>query len=415
MPQDPHESDHGRLLVEDARAGRITRRQLVQRATILGFSIPAIGALLAACGGGDDEGEAAPAGEPAPAEPAPAEPAPAEEPSGGEPFKVGFIYIGPPGDAGWTFQHDEARKFVEANVDNVETTFLENVPEADAGPAIDQLISQGNKLIFATSFGYGDTVIQKAGENPDVLFEHATGFQLADNVSTYFVRHWEPSYMIGVLAGRMSSSGKLGYVGSFPIPEVIRDVNSFAWGARSVNPEATVQMVFINTWFDPPKEKQAALSLIDAGADALFGIEDSPSVLEEASQHEGVFAGTWNSDMSRFGPQAFLSAVVLNWGPRYVDRTQKAIDGTWASEDWWGTLAEDAVQLAPYGESVPEDVRAEVDEMLAGFEDGTFKPFVGPIADQNGEVRIAEGEEVTFEQFVAMDWLAEGVEGTLPG
>jgi basic membrane protein A len=409
MPQEPNESDHGRMLVEDARAGRITRRQLVQRATILGFSVPAIGALLAACGGGDDDGEAAPAGEPAPAEPAPA-----EEPSGGEPFKVGFIYIGPPGDAGWTFQHDEARKFVEANVDNVETTFLENVPEADAGPALDQLISQGNKLIFATSFGYGDTVIQKAGENPDVLFEHATGFQLADNVSTYFVRHWEPSYMIGVLAGHMSTSGQLGYVGSFPIPEVIRDVNAFAWGARSVNPEATVQMVFINTWFDPPKEKQAALSLIDAGADALFGIEDSPSVLEEAAQHEGVFAGTWNSDMSRFGPQAFLSAVVLNWGPRYVDRTQKAIDGTWASEDWWGTLAEDAVQLAPYGESVPEDVRAEVDEMLAGFKDETFKPFVGPIADQNGEVRIAEGEEVTFEQFVAMDWLAEGVEGTLP-
>ena len=182
-----------------------------------------------------------------------------------------------------------------------------------------------------------------------------------------------------------------------------------------MNPDVNVQMVLINTWFDPPTERQAALSLIDAGADVLFGIEDSPSVLQEAAEHEGVFAGTWNSDMSRFGPQAFLSAVVLNWGPRYVDRTQKAIDGTWASEDWWGTLAEDAVQLAPYGESVPEDVRAEVDEKLAGFKDGTFKPFVGPIADQTGEVRIAEGEEVTFEQFVAWDWLVEGVEGNLPG
>jgi basic membrane protein A len=296
----------------------------------------------------------------------------------------------------------------------VETSFLDSVPEANAGPAIDQLISQGNKLVFATSFGYGDTVIQKAQENPDVLFEHATGFQLADNVSTYFVRHWEPSFLLGVIAGRMTTANKLGYVGSFPIPEVIRDVNSFTLGAQSVNPDVSVQMLLISTWLDPPKEQQAARSLIDAEADVLFGIEDSPSVLQEAAKHEGVFAATWNSDMSRFGPGAFLSAVVLNWGPRYAQRTQQAIDGTWASEDWWGTLAEDAVQLAPYGESVPDDVRAEVDEQLAGFKDGSFKPFVGPISDQAGEVRIADGEEVTFEQFVNWDWLVQGVEGTLP-
>jgi basic membrane protein A and related proteins len=412
MSRNPQESDYERMLVDEVRSGRMTRRQLVERATILGLSLPAIGALLAACGGGDEEG-AAPAA-PAPAEPAPAEPAPAEPAPSEEPFKVGFLYIGPPGDAGWTFQHDEARKFVQETVPNVETSFLDSVPEANAGPAIDQLISQGNKLIFATSFGYGDTVIQKAQENPDVLFEHATGFQLADNVSTYFVRHWEPSFLLGVIAGRMTTANKLGYVGSFPIPEVIRDVNSFTLGAQSVNPDVSVQMLLINTWFDPPAERQAALSLIDAQADVLFGIEDSPSVLQEAAEHEGVFAATWNSDMSRFGPSAFLSAVVLNWGPRYVQRTQQAIDGTWASEDWWGTLAEDAVQLAPYGESVPDDVRAEVDEQLAGFEDGSFKPFVGPISDQAGEVRIADGEEVTFEQFVNWDWLVQGVEGSLP-
>ena len=257
-------------------------------------------------------------------------------------------------------------------------------------------------------------MIQKAGENPDVLFEHATGFQLADNVSTYFVRHWEPSFLLGVIAGRMTTANKLGYVGSFPIPEVIRDVNSFTLGAQSVNPDISTQMLFINTWFDPPTEQQAARSLIDEGADVLFGIEDSPSILQEAAEHEGVFSATWNSDMSRFGPQAYLSSVVLNWGPRYAERTQQAIDGSWPSEDWWGTLAEDAVQLAPYGESVPEDVRAEVDEKLAGFKDGSFKPFVGPISDQAGEVRIAEGEEVTFEQFVAWDWFVQGIEGSLP-
>jgi basic membrane protein A len=390
--------DHGRGLVEDVRAGRITRRQLVQQASILGLSLPAISALLAACGGDDDE-EATP----------PAESAPAET---GEAFKVGFIYIGPPGDAGWTFQHDEARKFLEENAENVETTFLENVPEANAGPAIDQLISQGNTLIFATSFGYGDTVIQKARDNPEVLFEHATGFQLADNVSTYFVRHWEPSFLLGVIAGHVSESGRLGYVGSFPIPEVIRDVNSFTLGAQSINPDATTQMLFINTWFDPPTEQQAARSLIDGGADTLFGITDSPNVLQAAAE-EGALAATWNSDMGRFGPEAYLSSVVLNWGPRYVQRTEQAIDGTWESEDWWGTLAEDAVQLAPYGDSVPDDVQAEVDEKLAGFEDGSFNPFVGPITDQAGEEQIADGEEVTFEQFVAWDWFVQGVEGSL--
>ena len=333
----------------------------------------------------------------------------------GEAFKVGFIYIGPPGDAGWTFQHDEARKFVEQELgDDVETTFLDSVPEANSAPAIDQLIADGNEMIFATSFGYGDTVIQKAEQNPDVVFEHATGFQRADNVSTYFVQHWEPSYLLGIIAGRMTKSNRLGYVGSFPIPEVIRDVNSFTLGAQSVNPDVKVNMVFINTWFDPPKEKQAAKGLIDAGADVLFGIEDSPSVLQEAAAN-GVHAATWNSDMSRFGPEAFLSAVVLNWGEHYVERVQAAMDESWESEDYWGTLEEGAVELAPYGEAVTEEVREEVDEKLEGFKDGSFNPFVGPISDQEGTVRFEEGHEVTFEEFVAWDWFVEGVEGTLPG
>jgi basic membrane protein A len=334
--------------------------------------------------------------------------------SGGEPIKVGFLYIGPPGDAGWTFQHDQARKYVEEQVPNAQTTFLDSVPEANSGPAIDQLVAAGNKVIFATSFGYGDTVIQKAQQYPDVRFEHATGFQRADNVSTYFVQHWEPSFLLGMIAGRMTKTNHLGYVGSFPIPEVIRDINSFTLGAQSVNPDVKVQVVLIATWFDPPKEKQAAKSLIDAGADVLFGIEDSPSVLEEAASNK-VYAATWNSDMTRFGPSAFLSAVQLDWGKHYVDRVKAVLDGTWKSEDYWGTLADGAVKLAPYGESVPQDVRDEVDAKLAGFKDGSFKPFVGPIKDQSGKVRIPDGQEMTFENFVTWDWFVQGVQGKLPG
>jgi basic membrane protein A len=358
-------------------------------------------ALLAAGCGGDDGGDEAGGGG-------------GGGNGGAEPFKVGFMYIGPPGDAGWTFSHDQGRKYLEENVDGVETTFLDNVPEANSGPAIDQLVADGNTMIFATSFGYGDTVIQKAQQYPEVVFEHATGFQRAENVSTYFVEHWEPSFLLGMIAGRMTESNRLGYVGTFPIPEVIRDVNSFTLGAQSVNPDVRVQMVFISTWFDPPKEKQAAKSLIDAGADVLFGISDSPSVLEEAEAN-GVLAATWNSDMMRFGPKAYLSSVVLNWGEHYVERVEAARDGSWESEDYWGTLADGSVELAPYGESVPEDVRAEVEEKLAGFKDGSFNPFVGPIRDQSGTVRIEEGQEVTFEQFLAWDWFVEGIEGRLPG
>jgi basic membrane protein A len=217
-----------------------------------------------------------------------------------------------------------------------------------------------------------------------------------------------------MIAGRMTKTNHLGYVGSFPIPEVIRDVNSFTLGAQSVNPDVKVQVVLIATWFDPPKEKQAAKSLIDAGADVLFGIEDSPSVLQEAAANN-VYAATWNSDMSRFGPPAFLSAVELDWGNHYVDRVKAALDGTWESEDYWGTLEEGTVKLAPYGESVPQEVRDEVDEKLAGFKDGSFNPFVGPIKDQSGKVRFEDGHEITFEEFVGWDWFVEGVEGKLPG
>lgn len=354
---------------------------------------------LAACGGGGgDEAEGTQSG------------------AGGgdqEAFKVGFVYIGPPGDSGWTYQHDQARKYVESQVDGVETLVLDSIPEANSGPAFEQLIAQGAKLIFATSFGYGDAVIQTAKQHPDVLFEHATGFQRADNVSTYFVDHWQASYLQGMIAGRLTKTNVLGYVGSFPIPEVISDANAYALGAQSVNPDVRVQVVLISVWFDPPKEKQAAKSLIDAGADVLFGIEDSPSVLEQAAD-DGKLASTWNSDMTRFGPNAFLSANELDWGPHYVERVQAAMDGTWKSEDFWGSLKEGSIKLAPYGDSVPQDVRDEVDEKLAGFEDGSFNPFVGPIKDQTGKVRVPDGQAMEFGDLVGWNWYVQGVEGELP-
>jgi basic membrane protein A and related proteins len=380
------------------------------RRFVLALFAPLLLALSAAAcggddGGGDGNGDAAGGG--------------ATDTGGGgeggrEPIKVGFMYIGPPGDAGWTFSHDEGRKYLEENVDGVETTFLDSVPEANSGPAIDQLIAQGNKVIFGTSFGYGDTVIQKAQQHPDVVFEHATGFQRSENVATYFVQHWEPSFLLGVMAGHMTKSNTLGYVGTFPIPEVIRDANAFTMGARSVNPDAKVKIVFISTWFDPPKEKQAAKSLLDAGADVLFGISDSPSVLEEAAAN-GAYAATWNSDMKRFGPEAYLSSVELNWGPYYEKRIEAVRAGDWKSHDYWGTLADGDVKLSQFGDNVPEEVQAEVEEKLAGFKDGSFKPFMGPIKDQSGKVQIEDGKESSFEQWVGMTWLVEGIEGKLPG
>jgi basic membrane lipoprotein Med (substrate-binding protein (PBP1-ABC) superfamily) len=260
------------------------RRELLARAAALALSASPLGALLTACGGGGGETTGAQGG-------------------GGEPFKVGFVYLGPPGDAGWTFQHDQGRKYLEKKIPRVRTTAIENVPEANAGPALDQLIAQGNKMIFATSFGYGDAVLQRAKQHPDVIFEHCSGYRRAKNVATYYGVHWHAMYLIGLLAGRMTKSDRLGFVGSFPIPDVIVDANAFTLGARSVNASATTKAVLINSWYDPPDEKQAARSLIDAGADVLSGVEDSPSILEEAAKHEGVYSATWNSLLRRTGEE----------------------------------------------------------------------------------------------------------------
>ncbi len=328
-------------------------------------------------------------------------------------FTVGFIYVGPVGDAGWSYQHDQARTFVARSIPGVKTIKLESVAEANVGPAIDQLVSQGARMIFATSFGYGPGVIQKANQYPNVKFMHATGFMRAPNVATYYVDHTQPSYLQGMIAGKLTKSNVLGYVGSFPISEIVRDVNAYALGAQSVNPKARVKVVLINTWFDPPKEKQAAKSLIDAGADVLFGIEDSPAVLQQA-RAQGKKASTWNSNMVRFGRNAFLSANVLHWGGYYVRQVRAAMNGTWKSHDFWGSLKEGSIALAPYGPSVPRAVRVLVNRKLQGFKSGTFNPFTGPIRDQAGKVRVPAGKKMTFGQLVGWNWYVRGVQGKLP-
>lgn len=333
--------------------------------------------------------------------------------SGDSDFTVGFVYIGPTGDNGWSFQHDQGRLYVQSKVPGVKTIKLESVPEANVGPALDQLVAQGADMIFATSFGYGPGVVQKAKQYPNVKFMHATGFMREPNVTTYFTNHWEPSFLQGMIAGSVTKSNVLGYVGSFPIAEVVRDINAYTLGAQSVNPQAKVKVVLISTWIDPPKEKQAARSLIDAGADVLFGIEDSPSVLQEAAT-KGAFASTWNSNMVRFGPAAFLSANVLRWGKYYESQVKAAMDGTWKSTDYWGSLKEGSIALAPFGKSVPAGVRALVKERLAGFKDGTFNPFRGPIRDQTGKVRVPAGKKMTFKEFLEWSWYVQGVQGKLP-
>ncbi|XQU68121.1 Nucleoside-binding protein [Cupriavidus sp. H18C1] len=265
--------------------------------------------------------------------------APAAAGQPGEPLKVAFVYIGPVGDAGWTYAHDRGRKAVEEKFgDKVKTTYVENVPEsaADAERVFRDLASQGNKLIFGTTFGYMESMLKVAREFPDVRFEHATGFKTAENLAQYDVRTYEGAYLAGVVAGKMSKTGKMGVVASVPIPEVIRNIDSFALGARSVNPNATVKVVWVNKWFDPGKEREAATTLIGQGVDMLMQNTDSAAVVQTA-QEKGVHAFGWDSDMSKFGPKAHLAASVISWGVYYNKVVGDVLSGQWTNgTTWWG-------------------------------------------------------------------------------
>jgi len=350
------------------------------------------------------------------AAPAPA-PVAAAAPAAVEPLKVAFVYIGPVGDAGWTFAHDTGRKAVDAKFgDKVKTTFIENVPEsaADAERVFRQLATDGNKLIFGTSFGYMEAMLKVAKEFPDVKFEHATGYKTADNMAQYDVRTYEGAYLAGVVAGKMSKSGKLGVVGSVPIPEVIRNIDAFTLGARSINPKATTRVVWVNKWFDPGKEREAATTLIGQGVDVLMQNTDSAAVVQTA-QEKGVYAIGWDSDMTSFGPKAHLAASMNKWGVYYTARVQAVLDGSWKTGFSWNGLKEDGIDLGAFNAAVPDDVKALVETRKKGIADGSTPIWKGPLKDNTGKEVVAKDAVANDDFLHGIKFYVEGVDGKVPG
>jgi simple sugar transport system substrate-binding protein len=341
--------------------------------------------------------------------------APAEPVKAAEPLKVGFIYVGPVGDAGWTFAHDNGRKHIESKFgDKIKTTFVEKVPEgADAERVIRDLVSQGHKLIFATSFGFGDAMEKVAKDHPDVKFEHATGYKTAENLRVYEARFYEDAYMAGIVAGTMTKTNTIGFVGSFPIPEVLRNINAFTLGARSVNPKVTTKVVWVNTWFDPPKESEAAQALINQKADVLLQNTDSTAVLQTAEKN-GKYAFGWDSDMSAFAPKAHLGSAVVYWGPYYEKAVNDVLNNTWKTSDTkWGTK-EGVNDLAKINDTVTESAKKRVEEVKAGLKAGTFSVFKGPIKDNTGKV-VLEKDQVGDDAWKGkINFFVEGVEGKVP-
>ena len=331
-----------------------------------------------------------------------------------EPLKVGFIYVGPVGDHGWSYQHDQGRQAIEKALgDKVKTSYLEKIPEgADAERALERLVRSGHKLIFATSFGYMDTVLKVARRHPDVFFEHATGYKRAKNVSTYSSRFYEGRYIIGRIAGKMSKKGLAGYIASFPIPEVIRGINSFLLGARSVNPDFRIKVIWVNTWYDPGKESDAAKVLISQGADIITQHTDSAAPMQVAEE-KGVYAFGQASDMIKFGPHAQLTAIIDNWAPYYISRAKAVLEGTWKSTDTWGGLAAGMVKMAPYT-NMPDDVKKMAQETEEAIRSGKLHPFTGPIYDQDGKLRVKKGEVMTDNELLGMNWYVKGIDDKLP-
>jgi simple sugar transport system substrate-binding protein len=367
-------------------------------------AIASAATLLAACGKKEE----------APKTEAAAAPASAAAPKA-EPLKIAFAYVGPVGDAGWTFAHDKGRKEMEAEFgDKVKTSYVENVPEAaDAERVIRQMVSEGNKVVFGTTFGYMDPMMKVAADTKDVKFEHATGFKTAENLRTYDSRTYEGAYLAGIVAGSATKSNTLGVVGSIPIPEVIRNINSFTLGAQSVNPKVKTKVVWIGKWFDPPKEGEAAQSLINGGADVLFQNTDSPAVLQTAEKNK-KFAFGWDSDMSSIAKEAHLASAVINWGPYYKKAVKDSLDGTWKSgQEWWG-VKQGAIDLVAISGKVSPEAKAAVDKAKAGLKDGSFHPWKGPIVGQDGK-NVVEKDVTPDDKFMlGINFYVKGVEGKVP-
>jgi simple sugar transport system substrate-binding protein len=381
----------------------LQKRSLLKLAALSALAAAA----LAGCGKKEEAAPAAPAAAPAASAPA----------AKAEPLKIAFAYVGPVGDGGWTYAHDNGRKAVQAAYgDKVVTSFVEKVPEsADAERVIRDMAAQGNKLIFGTTFGYMEPMLKVAGDTKDVKFEHATGYKQADNMRTYDSRTYEGAYMAGVIAGKMSKTGTLGVVGSVPIPEVVRNINSFTLGAQSVNPKVKTKVVWVNEWFNPPKETEAATALINGGADVLFQNTDSSAVLQTAEKM-GKRAFGWDSDMTAYGPKAHLASAVINWGPYYVKSVGEALEGKWTGNAaaWWG-VKEGAIDIVSIAADVPDETKKRIDEVKAGLKDGSFSIWKGPITDNTGKELLAK-DVVADDKFLGgLKTYVKGVEGKVPG
>ncbi|MCH9845832.1 MAG: BMP family ABC transporter substrate-binding protein [Alphaproteobacteria bacterium] len=329
--------------------------------------------------------------------------------------KVGFVYLGPIGDHGWTYQHHQGVEYVKKQLGkDVKVTYVENVPEGnDSTRVIERLARSGHDIIFTTSFGYMNPTVSVAKKYPKVKFEHATGYKRADNVSTYSARFYEGRYVIGQIAGKMTKTNTIGYVASFPIPEVVRGINAAYLGAKSVNPKVNFKVIWVSSWFDPGKETEAAKALITQGADVLMQHTDSPAPMTVA-EAEGVFAFGQASDMSKFGPKAHLTSIVNNWGPYYVERIKAVKDSTWKSQDTFHGVPENMVNFAKFGRAVPSDVKKMAEKTIAGLRSGKIHPFTGPINKQDGSKWVSKGEKAPLGDLLGMNFYVEGIDATIP-
>lgn len=335
----------------------------------------------------------------------------AVSPAAAKELQVGFIYVSPIGDAGWSHAHDKGRLFIE-KLDGVTTSYVEAVPEGpDSERVMMNMARKDYDLVFATSYGYMDPMLKVAGKFSKTVFMHCSGFKLAENMGNYFGRMYQARYLSGIVAGAMTQSKTIGYVAAFPIPEVIRGINAFTLGAQSVNPDVQVRVVWTKTWYDPATEKEAAKSLLDVGADVIAQHQDSPGP-QEAAQERGVYSIGYNTDMSSFAPKAHLVAPVWNWGPFYKEIVEKVKTGTWESKAYWYGIEHGIVDLSPMSDMVPKTVQETVLAKKAEIIDGKMKIFAGPIQNQKGEVRIAGGQAATDKELLGMNWFVKGVIGT---
>lgn len=326
--------------------------------------------------------------------------------------KVGFIYIGPAGDGGYSYAHDQGRIQLEEEL-GVETVIKESVPE---GPEVEKvamdMIDQGCNVIFATSFGYMEYIANLAKEYPDVTFFHCSGFMTDQNLTAYFGRIYEARYLSGIVAGMKTEADTIGYVAAMPIPEVIRGINAFTLGAKSVNPDVKVKVIWTNTWYDPAKEKDAAIALLDQGADVIAQHQDTAGP-QQAAEERGKWSIGYNSDMSSYAPKANLTSAVWNWGPYYVEQVKAVMEGTYKSESYWKGLEAGVVALSPLTENAPAGAVEKVEVAQKAIVEGTLNPFAGPIKDQTGAIKVEEGQSMTDEELLSFNWFVEGVEGEI--